>query len=103
MKQFGYSVADDLGSSGRRSARMWPSNHPGYIVGTLGNSYDDTVYLQASPVPGKTNWSTRTTVLINTGIAQLHQDDQSSRPALKDGSVPAVGRVHLDLHEEVHG
>ncbi len=47
MKLFGYKVPttwQQWQAIGENVAK----NHPGYIIGSLGNSFDDSVYLQAA-------------------------------------------------------
>ena len=64
MKQFGYSVPDHVGAMAGAGREGGAVHHPGYIVGTLGNSDDDTIYLQAAqcPVPSQL---TAPTLVVN--------------------------------------
>jgi ABC-type glycerol-3-phosphate transport system substrate-binding protein len=64
MKQFGYSVPttwEQWQALGEKVAQQ----HPGYIVGTLGNSYDDTIYLQAAQCPAS-QLTGPNTLVVNT-------------------------------------
>ena len=47
MKQFGYAVPKTW-QQWQAIGESVATSHPGYIIGTLGNSYDDAVYLQAA-------------------------------------------------------
>lgn len=89
MRQFGYSVPktwEQWEALGQKVSEQ----HPGYIVGTLGNSYDDTVYLQASQCPAN-ELVNSTTVLIDTASPNCTRMTNLLDPLMKDGSVPAVG------------
>jgi multiple sugar transport system substrate-binding protein len=89
MKQFGYSVPStwqQWQALGEKVAQQ----HPGYIIGTLGNSYDDTIYLQAAQCPASELVGPNT-LEINTGAPQCTGMANLLDPLLKDGSVPAVG------------
>lgn len=88
MKQFGYTVPttwQQWQSIGEDVAK----NHPGYIIGTLGNSYDDAVYLQAAQCH-MNDLINPTTVLDNPNDPNCTGMGQLLDPLLKDGSVPAV-------------
>ncbi len=89
MKQFGYSVPttwQQWQALGEKVAQQ----HPGYIVGTLGNSYDDTIYLQAAQCPAS-QLTGPNTLVVNTKAPQCTRMANLLDPMLKDGSVPAVG------------
>ena len=88
MKKFGYTIPttwQQWQAIGENVAK----NHPGYIIGTLGNSFDDSVYLQAAQC--------HMNDLINPYTVEDNPSDPNCvhmakllDPLLKDGSVPAT-------------
>lgn len=64
-------------------------HHPGYIIGTLGNSYDDAVYLQAAQCH-MNDLINQYTVLDNPADPNCVKMANLLNPLLKDKSVPAV-------------
>lgn len=88
MKQFGYTVP--------QTWQQWQAigedvaqNHPGYIVGTAGNSYDDSIYLQAAQCPINDILNSFT-VLDNPNDAHCTQMGNLLDPLLADKSVPVA-------------
>ena len=85
MKQWGYAVPTTW--------QQWQAigldvakNHPGYVIGSIGDSFDDSIYLQAAQCPINDELS-QYTLLDNpndphcTGMANLLD------PLLKDGAL----------------
>lgn len=89
MSQFGYSVPTTW-QQWQALGEKVAAQHPGYIVGALGNSFDDTIYLQAAQCPAS-ELTGPNTILINTAAPQCTGMASLLDPLLKDGSVPAVG------------
>ena len=101
MKKFGYTIPttwQQWQAIGENVAK----NHPGYIIGTLGNSFDDAIYLQAAqchmndltnPVHG--GGQPGLTPIASTWPNLLD-------PLLKDGSVPAVNDFSCHLPEGLY-
>jgi multiple sugar transport system substrate-binding protein len=88
MKLFGYKVPttwQQWQAIGENVAK----NHPGYIIGSLGNSYDDSVYLQAAGCPIN-QLLTPTKLLDNPSSPNCTRMANLLNPLAKDGSVPAV-------------
>jgi len=88
MKQFGYTVPTTW-QQWQAIGEDVAKNHPGYIIGELGDSYDDAIYLQAAQCH------------LNDVVAAYslvsNPDDPNCvnmakllDPLLKDGTVPAV-------------
>ena len=89
MHQWGYSRPHRPGSSGRRSARTWPRTTPATSSAPLGDSFDDSIYLQAAqcPVNDKLN---QYTVLDNPNDPHCTGMGALLDPLLKDGAVPTT-------------
>ncbi len=88
MKQFGYSVPTTW-QQWQAIGDKVATAHPGYIIGTLGNSYDDAVYLQAAQCH-MNDLINPTTLLDNPADPNCVNMAKLLDPLLKDGSVPAV-------------
>ncbi len=88
MKQFGYTVPTTW-QQWQAIGEKVAANHPGYIIGTLGNSYDDAIYLQAAQCH-MNDLISPTTLLDNPADPNCTNMGALLDPLLKDGSVPAV-------------
>ena len=88
MKQFGYTIPTTW-QQWQAIGESVATNHPGYIIGTLGDSYSDAVYLQAAQCH------------LNDVVASYSLIDNPNDPncvnianlldpLMKDGSVPAT-------------
>lgn len=88
MKQFGYTIPTTW-QQWQSIGESVAANHPGYIIGTLGNSYDDAVYLQAAQCH-MNDLINQYTVLDNPADPNCVKMANLLNPLLKDGSVPAV-------------
>jgi ABC-type glycerol-3-phosphate transport system substrate-binding protein len=89
MKQFGYTVPTTW-QQWQALGKKVATQHPGYIIGTLGNSYDDTIYLQAAQCPAN-QLLNATTLLVNTASPNCTRVASLLDPLVKDGSVPVTG------------
>ena len=88
MKQFGYTIPTTW-QQWQAIGESVATSHPGYIIGTLGNSYDDAVYLQAAQCH-MNDLVNQYTVLDNPADPNCVKMANLLNPLLKDGSVPAV-------------
>jgi len=88
MKQFGYSVPTTW-QQWQKIGEDVAKNHPGYIIGTLGNSYDDAIYLQAAQCH-MNDLINPYTLLDDPTDPNCVRMAKLLDPLLKDGSVPAV-------------
>jgi multiple sugar transport system substrate-binding protein len=88
MKQLGYTVPTTW--------QQWQAigldvakNHPGYIIGELGDSYDDAIYLQAAQCHLNDVLASYS-LLSNPNDPTCVNMANLLNPLLKDGTVPAV-------------
>jgi multiple sugar transport system substrate-binding protein len=88
MKQFGYSVPTTW--------QQWQTigldvakNHPGYIIGTAGNSYDDAIYLQAAQCPINDELNSYT-LLDNPNDVHCTRMGKLLDPLLANKTIPVV-------------
>ena len=88
MKQWGYTVPTTW-QQWQAIGESVAKKHPGYIIGTLGNSYDDAVYLQAAQCH-MNDLINSYTVLDNPADPNCVKMANLLNPLLKDGSVPPV-------------
>ena len=91
MKQFGYTAPttwQQWQAIGEEVAKA----HPGYIVGALGDSYDDAVYLQATQCH-MNDITAPYTLLDNPADSNCVAMAKLLDPLLKDGTVPATANV----------
>ena len=101
MKQFGYTVPTTW-QQWQAIGEQVAKNHPGYIVGALGDSYDDAVYLQAAQCH-LNDITAPYTVLDNpadpncVGMAKLLD------PLVKEGTVPATANVFGSTFAKQYG
>jgi multiple sugar transport system substrate-binding protein len=88
MKQFGYTVPTTW-QQWQTIGEDVAKNHPGYIIGELGNSYDDAIYLQAAQCH-MNDLINPTTLLDNPADPNCVNMAKLLDPLLADGSVPAT-------------
>jgi hypothetical protein len=88
MKQWGYSVPQTW-TQWQTIGESVAQNHPGYIIGTAGDSFDASLYLQAAqcPVNDITN---SYTVVDNPNNPHCTQIGSLLDPLVADKSVPVV-------------
>ena len=88
MKQFGYKVPTTW-QQWQAIGESVAKHHPGYIIGTLGDSYDDAIYLQAAQCH-LNDLVSPYTVLDNPADPNCVNMANLLNPLLKDKSVPVV-------------
>ena len=88
MRKFGYSVPTTW-QQWQAIGENLAVHHPKYIIGALGNSYDDSVYMQANKCPIN-ELLTATKLLDDPSSPNCTDMAKLLDPLLKDGSVPAV-------------
>jgi hypothetical protein len=94
MKKFGYKVPTtwaEYEALGQQVA----AQHPGYVIGTLGDGYAEDVYFWGGGCPSNTLQSA-TTVLINTSDPSCTRIAKMLDPLLKDGSVSSLAVLSAD-------
>ena len=85
MDQFGYTCRR-RGRSGRRSAQKVAKEHPGYIIGNMGDSYSHWLYLW--PDRARSRRSSRRRPFASTRRRSLHPHGELLDPLIKSGVVP---------------
>lgn len=88
MKQWGYAVPQTW-QQWQAIGESVAKNHPGYIIGTAGDSFDDHLYLQAAQCPIDDILNTYQ-VLDNPSDGHCTRIGNLLDPLVKDGSVPPV-------------
>ena len=88
MKQFGYTVPTTW-QQWQAIGEDVAKNHPGYIIGELGNSYDDAIYLQAAQCH-LNDVVAAYSMISNPNDPNCVNMAKLLDPLLKDGTVPAV-------------
>jgi ABC-type glycerol-3-phosphate transport system substrate-binding protein len=86
MAQFGYSVPTTWQQWAALGAKV-AKEHPGYIIGNVGDSYSHWLYLWADQCPISQVVSTNT-VRINSGDAHCTRMASLLDPLIKSGVVP---------------
>lgn len=88
MKQWGYAVP--------KTWQQWQAigldvakNHPGYIVGTAGDSFDDSIYLQAAKCPINDEINT-STVRVDPSDPHCTSMGKLLDPLVADKTLPVV-------------
>jgi hypothetical protein len=87
MKQFGYTVPTTW-QQWQTIGESVAANHPGYIIGALGDSYSDAVYLQAAQCH-LNDVVAAYSLLSNPNDPNCVNMADLLNPLEKDGSVPA--------------
>jgi ABC-type glycerol-3-phosphate transport system substrate-binding protein len=88
MKQWGYTVPQTW-QQWQAIGESVATNHPGYIVGTAGDSFDDSIYLQAAQCPINDVLNSYK-VLDNPNDAHCTGMGKLLDPLLADKSLPVV-------------
>ncbi len=88
MKQWGYTVPSTW-QQWQAIGESVAKNHPGYIVGTAGDSFDDSIYLQAAQCPVNEVVNAYT-VLDNPNDPHCTRMGKLLDPLLTDKSLPVV-------------
>ena len=101
MKQFGYT-APTTWQQWQAIGEQVAKNHPGYIVGALGDSYDDAVYFQAAQCH-LNDITAPYTVLDNPSDPNCVSMAKLLDPLLKDGTVPATANVFGSTFAKKYG
>jgi hypothetical protein len=88
MKQFGYTVPTTW-QQWQAIGEAVAKDHPGYIIGELGDSYDDAIYFQAAQCH-LNDVVAAYSLLSNPNDPNCVNMAKLLDPLLKDGTVPAV-------------
>ena len=88
------------GSSGRRSAQKVAKEHPGYIIGNIGDSYGHWLYLWADKCPISQVVAPKT-VRINSATCTARAWRSLLDPLIKSGVVPPESVFTADFATEV--
>ena len=88
MKQFGYTVPTTW-QQWQTIGENVAAKHPGYIIGELGDSYDDAIYLQAAQCH-LNDVVAAYSLVDNPNDPNCANMAKLLDPLLKDGSVPAA-------------
>ena len=91
MDQFGYTVPktwQDWAALGQKVA----TEHPGYIVGNIGDSFSHWIYLWGNQCPLEQLQGDK--LLINSTDSHCTEMASLLDPLIKNGTAPAAERVH---------
>jgi ABC-type glycerol-3-phosphate transport system substrate-binding protein len=95
MSQFGYTVPTTWQQWAALGAKV-AKEHPGYIIGNIGDSYGHWLYLWADKCPLSQGVGPRT-VRINAGDVHCTRMAQLLDPLIKSGVVPPVSVFTADF------
>ena len=98
MDAFGYTTPktwQDWAALGQKVA----TEHPGYIVGNIGDSFSHWIYLWGNQCPLEKLQGDK--LLINSTDAHCTRDGQPARPADQERHAPAAEHLHPGLRQEV--
>jgi ABC-type glycerol-3-phosphate transport system substrate-binding protein len=100
MTKFGYTVPSTW-AQWQALGEEVSQQHPGYIVGTVGDTWDDEVYLQASQCP-MAELQNAYTVEIDPSSPNCTRVGKLLDPMISDGSVP-VANVYAPTFVSQYG
>ena len=100
MKPVRLHGSDDVAAVGGARRRRSPREHPGYIIGNIGDSYGAWLYLWADKCPISQVIGPNT-VRINAGDVHCTRMASLLDPLIKSGVGPARERLHRRLRQEV--
>ena len=101
MKKFGYSVPttwQQWQALGEKVAKQ----HPGYIIGTSGDSYDEDVYFWGNQCP-MNDVTSSNTVTIDPSSPKCTEMANLLDPLIKDGTVPPIAVASSSFVKEYGG
>lgn len=101
MKQFGYT-APTTWQQWQGIGEKVAKDHPGYIVGAVGDSYDDAVYFQAAQCH-LNDITAPYTVLDNPSDPNCVSMAKLLDPLVKEGTVPATANVFSSTFAKQYG
>jgi ABC-type glycerol-3-phosphate transport system substrate-binding protein len=101
MKQFGYTVPKTWQQWATLGAKV-AKEHPGYIIGNVGDSYGHWLYLWADKCPISQVVGPKT-VRINAGDVHCTRMAQLLDPLIKSGVVPPVSVFTADFATKYGG